>query len=600
MTRSRHRPPSTRTRRVLERATVFGRRVTGLCLVASHLALAGCGGGEPTADIVFAIHDEHRRFDPQEISWVMDSRIADCLYEPLLRVNPADLSLEPGVAGLPDVSDDGLTYRFSLRDDARWSDGTPVTSHDFRFAWRRALLPDMAADYTQLLFCIEGAKAFFEYRQEALDRFATEHADAPDPKAAEALWTQALERFDETVGIKAPDDRTLVVRLAQRTPYFDELVAFVTFMPVPKTVVSKLTSIDAESGMMRKDAGYWSDPARLVSNGPYILKRRRFRRDLLLEANPHYWDRAAMRNGSILEKIISEHQTALLYYQNGSVNWLPDLPTASPLAADLVAQNRPDVHLQPMAGVYFYNFNCKPTLPDGTPNPLADRRVRRALSMAVDRKTIVEQVTRLHQPVATTFVPPGVLPGYDPPTESGIHFDTEAARKLLAEAGYEDGATLIGLSVLYNTGHGHETIAQAIKRMWKQHLGVSVELEGVEVRSFGDRLKKQDYAISRAGWFGDYRDPTTWLEKMETGNGNNDCAYSNAEYDAVLRDAAVEPSPERRLEILRQAEAIMLEDAPMAIIFQYLSLYVYDPANLKGMTPNAWNAWRLDRVEVAP
>src|SRR5690606_29014705 len=148
--------------------------------------------------------------------------------------------------------------------------------------------------------------------------------------------------------------------------------------------------------------------------------------------------------------------------------WLPDIPTVSPLAADLVNQKLPTVHVSPAAATYFYNFNCLPTLPDGRKNPLADARVRRALSLAIDRQTIVDRVSRLGQPIARTFVPPGVIKGYQSPVDAGHDYNIEQARQLLAEAGYPGGRGLTGLSILYNTGQGHENPAQQIKRTWEE------------------------------------------------------------------------------------------------------------------------------------
>ncbi len=197
-----------------------------------------------------------------------------------------------------------------------------------------------------------------------------------------------MAKFKESVGLSAPDDHTLVVRLAQPTPYFLDLCAFSAFSPNPAATLQPMLTIDPQTGLASLESKYWGDPERLVTNGPYFLKRHRFHQDLLLEQNPYYWDKASMGNHSILEKIILEPTTALTAYSQKQADWLPDIPTASSLAADLLHQNRHDVVTSPWAGTYFYNFNCLPTLADGRKNPLADARVRRALSMAIDRQTI--------------------------------------------------------------------------------------------------------------------------------------------------------------------------------------------------------------------
>lgn len=565
---------------------------TGAPADGSGASTAAASPADLEGEFRFVSADEHNFLDPQKMSWLHDLRVAECLFETLVRVGVPSAQIEPGVASAWEVSDDRLTYTFHLRPDARWSNGDSVRASDFLFAWRRALMPDFAADYSQLLFRIEGAEAFFKWRQTELAAGVASGKATP--------WADIVAKFDATVAARAVDPQTLVVKLAQPTPYFLELCAFVTFGPNHAASLEPLLQPDPKSGMYRIDSGYWSDPKRLVGNGPYLLARRRFRQDLLMTQNPHYWDKASMGNRSILERIIENPQTALYAYDNGQAHWLPDIPTSSAIAADLLKQGRKDVIASPWAGTYFYNLNCRPTLADGRKNPLADARVRRALSMAIDRKALVEQVTRMNQPVAKTFIPPGCLPGYDAPVDAGVGFDPEGARKLLAEAGYRGGAGLKGLSILYNSGRGHENIAQPIKRSWEEHLGVVVTLEAQEGKSFSERLKKHSYTIARASWMGDYRDATTFLDKFRSENGNNDAAWKSPEYDALLDRAATEPDAPARLGILRQAEALMLADQPIAPLYHYVTLHVFDPAKVRGIEPNPWNFRRLERVRVEP
>lgn len=564
--------------------------------------LAGCERQDPTSSgpvsdnakavLTFASSTEHHYLDPQKISWLHDFRVAELLFTPLVRWSLTDMTLEPAAAAKWEISDDQLTYTFHLRPDGKWSNGDPVTARDFVYAWRRALLPDMAADYSQLLYCIEGAQAFFEWRSNQIQQIAQGKLNA------DQAWQQAIKRFDETVAIKAGDDHTLVVKLASPTPYFLQLCAFVTFFPVHEASLSKLEKVSASTGMIEYPAevtNYWSDPAQLVSNGPYMLKSRRFRRDLEAVPNPHYFDRDKVANGGWIEVISTNPQTQLIEFRQGKIDWLPDIPTVSPLAADLVNQKLPTVHVSPAAATYFYNFNCLPTLPDGRKNPLADARVRRALSLAIDRQTIVDRVSRLGQPIARTFIPPGVIKEYQSPSDAGHDYNIELARQLLAEAGYPGGKGLTGLSILYNTGQGHENPAQQIKRTWEETLGVVVELEAYESKRFSELLKGKQYTISRASWFGDYIDPSTFLDKFQTDGGNNDNGWSNTQYDALLRQAAVELDPARRMTLFTQAETILLNEAPIAPIFQYVNLDVYD-TRLKGMSDNPWKLRRLDLV----
>ncbi|MFG0249124.1 MAG: peptide ABC transporter substrate-binding protein [Phycisphaeraceae bacterium JB051] len=543
------------------------------------------------ADLTFICNVAPNTLDPQKMSWLHDIRIANALYEPLIRYNLPQVTLEGGVAESWQVSDDKKTYTFNLRADAKWSNGDPVTANDFVYAWRRAMLPDFTADYVQLLFCIEGAEEFFQWRTNQLAKFKP-------GSSAEVAWGIARERFGQTVGINAPDTHTLVVKLQRPTPYFLELCAFATFMPNHPKSIEKVLTFDTNTGMLQMPAGFWSAPETLITNGPYQLAEYRFKQDMVLTQNPNWWNKATMRNTSIRQKIIESAQAAMLAYENGDANWVPEVPSASSFAADLVATGRKDVHTTPWAGTYFYSFNCNPKLADGTPNPLADPRVRRALAMCIDRKTIVSKITRMNQPIAKTFIPPDMIPGYLPPEVDGAEFDPDSARELLKQAGYSDPSKLRGLSILMNTDGGHEPIAQAVSHMYKTHLGISVPIESMEVRSFRERLKKQHYTIARASWIADYRDPTTFLNKYQSDSGNNDAKWLSKPYDQLLKDASHETDSYQRLQLLRQAESIMMTEQPIAPIFHYVTLDVFNPAKVKHLYPNSWNFYRLEQIEV--
>jgi oligopeptide transport system substrate-binding protein len=543
------------------------------------------------ADLTFICNVAPNTLDPQKMSWLHDIRIANALYEPLIRYQLPEVTLEGGVAQSWQVSDDKKTYTFTLRSEAKWSNGDPVTANDFVYAWRRAMLPDFTADYVQLMFCIEGAEEFFQWRQNQLAKFKP-------GSSAEVAWGIARERFGQTVGINAPDAHTLIVKLQRPTPYFLELCAFATFMPNHPKSIEKVMTFDTNTGMLQIPAGFWSDPDKLITNGPYRLTANRFKQDLMLSQNPNWWNKATMRNTSICQKIIENAQAAMLAYENGDANWVPEVPSASSFAADLVATGRKDVHTTPWAGTYFYSFNCNPKLADGSPNPLADPRVRKALAMCIDRKTIVSKITRMNQLIAKTFIPPDMIPGYLPPEADGAEFDPDGARELLKQAGYSDPSTLRGLSILMNTDGGHEPIAQAVSHMYKTHLGISVPIESMEVRSFRERLKKQHYTIARASWIADYRDPTTFLNKYQSDSGNNDSKWLNKSYDQLLLNASHETDTYQRMQLLRKAESIMMVEQPIAPIFHYITLDVYDPTKVKHLHPNSWNFYRLEQIEV--
>jgi oligopeptide transport system substrate-binding protein len=570
-----------------------------LLLTLGLLVTIGCGfeqdDPEPTGNkgtLRFLSAGDVDTLDPQGTSWLIDFRLIEAVYEPLLRVDPQSMQVVPAAAeAMPTVSEDGLTYTFTIREDAVWSTGEPLVAEDFVFAWRRILLPDFAADYSGLFFGIKGAEAFFQWRADQLAAFKS------SGKSADQLWQDTLKHFDQTVGIKAIDDHTLEVRLAQPMAYFIELAAFAPFSPNHRPSLEPNIDMDADTGALTIRSNYFRDPEQLVGNGPYQLKSLTPKSRTILDASPTYWDAENVMNSRVVMIVDTEPTSALLRYEQGEADWYPGLPTALPIAAELVNADRDDVHSVPAAGTYYYLFNCLPEV-DGQPNPLADARVRRALSLAVDRDHLVKYVTRMNQPIARTFVPPGVVPGYDVPTGDWAAFDPQQAKQLLTDAGHADGQGLNNLSILYNSGGGHENVAQAIANMWREHLGVQVQLEQVEKKTFSTRRRSQGFSISRGGWFGDYRDPTTFLDMLRKNDGNNDAKYHNPDYDQLLVRASRETDSEKRMALLKEAEAMMLAEQPLMPLYHYTNLELFDPEVIQGHEPNAWNVRDLAGIEV--
>lgn len=569
------------------------------------LAVVGCGERPREADLIYISAVAHITLDPQKMSWSHDIRVASMLYEPLVRVDFGTGAVEPAAAASWEVSEDRMTYTFTLREDARWSNGDSVTSGDFVYAWQRAMLPDTAAEYAKLLYPIAGVRAYYQWRTDQIAEYARvrnaaggQAGDAAEAAAA-LLWEEAERQFAETVGLSTPDDRTLVVRLEEPTPYFLQMVGFSTFAPVHRGSVEAETTLNSATGMRQMDTAYWRDPERVVASGPYMIEESVFKRYLKLRKNPNYWNAASVRSERIMEKIIEDPQNAFLAYNAGEADISIALPSLGSLPAGLVQdERRTDVHTVNAAGTYFYNFNCQPERADGSPNPLADARVRVALSKGIDREQIVTQVTGMSQPIARSFVPPGAVQGYTPPVETGVVYDVEGARLLLEDAGYPGGEGLDGLSILYNTGSGHEEVAIAIAAMWERDLGVVVNTEGVEAQTFSDRVNRGDFSIARSGWFGDYMDPTTWLDKHRATNGNNDAKWVNAEHDGLLDEAILIRDPVARFAKLAEAEAVFNAEQPIAPIFHYKLVYLFDEARVKGVTLNAWARWRFDKIWV--
>lgn len=592
------------------------------------------------ADLVFINSSDVNTLDPQRMSWMHDLRTARLIFEGLVRndVLSHDFDIEPAVAESWTISDDAQTYTFIIREDAKWSNGEPVTAEDFRYSWRRAMLPDLVSDYAAMFMNIKGAQAFYDWRTEQLDAFSDREFDSPTDRQqqAYALWDETKAKFDVLVGMRSPDPYTLIIELEKPIPYFLELCGFGVFMPVYEPLVSQYERPDPETARLIRRPG-WTRGGVLVSNGPFTLERWRMKRDMRLEKNPHYWDRDSIAIDSIDIPSINDPNAGVLAYQTGAVDWIADV-TAS-YRGEMVAQKlqylaehadqveqlraqgldqfaidrqlQPDprahTHAVSSFGTYFYNFNCKPFLSDGQPNPFADARVRRAFAMCIDKRAVANQVRRLGEPTARTLIPPGSIGGYTSPKglpNIGDAEDSAArdaiiaeSRRLLAEAGFPEDFVV---TLSFNKDAGHDLIAQTIAKSWQKHLGIQTRLDQKEIKIFRDDLKDKQYMTARAGWFGDYGDPTTFLDINYSTDGNNDRAYNNPHYDDLLDRASVELDPEKRMELLSEAERIIVEvDVPLVPVFHYATIYMFDPHKVTGLSTHPrtkQNAFLIDML----
>ncbi len=566
---------------------------------------------QPDADFRFINRGTITTLDPAAMSWMQDIRLALTIYEGLYAYHPETTLPIPGSAHPPKISEDRRTYTFRIRDEARWSNGDPLTADDFVFAWRRAFEPGTAADYSFFFHLIEGVPEYTQWRIEATERLGKIGNDDERETACEAHLREADRRFAESVRIRALDDKTLEVRLVRPVAYFLDLCAFSIFVPLHRASVERFRVDDeAHNGLIYYDE-QWVKPGNTHHNGPYTMTDWQFKRSITVRKNPHYWDIDNVHLDSIEMVDVHEPNSAWLSYDGGRVDWLSSIDTDytpeliasshSPLPGSInhTGTTRNDIHAFPAFGTYFYNFNCGETLPDGSPNPFKDPRVRQAFTMAVDKQLLIDEVVRLGNPVATTFVPPDSIPGY--PRVEGLPYDPEAARQLLAEAGYPDGKGIPEIEILYNTGFQHGKIAQAIMDMWIHEFGISGHIKGLEVKTFRVDKRNTNYVICRASWYGDYGDPTTFLEMFQTENGNNDSDYSDPVYDKMLEDAEMEIDPQKRLELLAEAERYLVnETLPLLPLYQYVNVFAFDPDHVKNLylTPRMMTV--LKAVEVAP
>lgn len=583
----------------------------------------------PRADVVFINRGDVNTLDLHRMSWLQDLRVASALFEGLVTQDlfSDKQDITPGVAQRWELSPDRRTYTFHLREDARFSNGEPVTAHDFKRTWRRAVLEEVAGDYINLFQLVRGVDEFMAWRRQALADYERTRPDDPArrPDAARALWAQTQAKYDELVGVTALDDRTLRVELVRPTPYFLEVCAYEVYAPLYMPLVEQYQRLDPDTGRFVLELG-WTQPPNLVGNGPYVLTVWRFKRDMRLEANPHYWNAANVPLRSIAIPSVNDPNAAVLAFTSGSVDWLSEIVTdyrrdmiadkqayyrehadlyqrlkaqgLDPLAIDrrMPPDPRQNIHTFPAFGTYFFLFNCQERLADGRPNPFADARVRRAFALVVDKEA-VSQIRGLGEPVTGRFIPEGTLPGYVSP--AGIGFDPERARALLAEAGYPQGRNFPAVAVLFNRDAAHDRVSQSLARDWQKHLGVQCILETKEVKIFSQDRKSQNFIIARGGWYGDYGDPTTFLDLLKTGDGNNDGRYSFKPYDDLLEQAAAATDETQRLALLAQAERIIIEDElPVIPLVRYHNVTMFNPHRVGGLTPHPKQKQRLPFLDL--
>lgn len=485
---------------------------------------------------------EPEDLDPHIATGVPEHNIITALLEGLVSEHPRSLEPQPGIAERWTISDNGLVYTFHIRANARWSNGDAVTADDFVWSWQRLLSPEFGAEYAYQLYPVKNARAF---NQQKLDSF-------------------------EDVGVKALDPRTLQVTLEFPTPYFLSLLAhYSTFALHPPTLL--------KFGEMTSRGTPWTRPGNFVGNGPFTLHSWRLNYLIEVRKNPAYWDASLVRLNAIRFYPIDDAQTEERMFRTGALHVTSTTP---PEKISVYQADYPQlISISPYLGTYFYRFNV-------TRPPLNDSRVRRALSMTVDRSAIIKAVTKGGQLPAFSFTPPGTK-GYSPPA-GGLEYDPGAARKLLAEAGYAGGESFPELELLYNTSDAHRRIAEAIQQMWQQALGIQVRLANTDWKVYLSRTNALDYDISRAGWIGDYPDPNTFLDVMVTGNGNNRTGWSNRQYDELIRLAATQSDPQQRYRTFARAESILDREAPL------LPIYTYTLVSLRVPSVKGWYSNILD------
>lgn len=483
---------------------------------------------------------EPQGLDPHKVEGVMEHHVLMALYEGLTGVDPKTLKPTPGQAERWEISPDKKTYTFFIRKDANWSNGDPVTADDFAQSFVRILTPSLGSHYAEMLHCIKNAKPF-------------NAGELKDPSQ---------------LGIRVIDAKTLELTLECPTPYLLSMMGLhYTWWPVHMATIKKFGDPYA------LDNTAWTRPENSVVNGPFVLTEWKPNNIIRVRRNTNYWDNATVKLNGIDFFPIDSADSEERSFRAGQLH---ATETLLPTKIAVYKKENPGVlRIDPYLANYFYRLNV-------TDPVLKDKRIRHALSMALDRQAIVDTVTRGDQRPAFALTPPDTM-GYT--STAQLKFDVEGAKKLLAEAGYPDGKGLPPIEIHYNTLETHKAVAEAVQQMWRKNLGVEVTLRNEEWKVYMATQNQTNYMVSRAGWTGDYVDPNTFLSTFLSYAGNNRTGWNNPEYDRLVEAAMCMADEQERTKTLQAAEAILLDDLPLIPIYYYTRVHLVSP-DVKGWYPN--------------
>jgi oligopeptide transport system substrate-binding protein len=513
-----------------------------LCCV---LLLGGCVPHERPADLVIVNGAEPESLDPAIITGLSEMRIVSALFEGLTRLNPKTVAPEPSLADHWEISPDGLTYIFHIRSNLVWSTGDPITADDFVYSWIRALDPATASDYAGQLFYLKNGEAF-------------NAGKVKDPNL---------------VGVHAVDASTLRVELNHPTAFFLDLCAFQTLAIVPRKTIEEY-------------GDRWLMARPLPSSGAYELVDWRLNDKVRLKKNPRYWDAANTQLELVDFLPVNLPNTALSLYETGAADVIWDKDLLPTEQFDVIKQ-RTDSHTFTYLGTYFFRFNL-------TRKPFDDIRVRKALTLAIDRERLTRRVTKAGELPADHLTPDGTA-NYHPP--HGLGYDPEMARKLLAEAGYPGGKGFPRFQYMFNASKIHEMIAVELQQMWRENLGVDMDLQQVEIKVLYSDQSRLDYDVSRSSWIGDYNDANTFLGMFTSNDGNNRTGWKNAHYDELIREANLQIDKKRREQLFEEAEKILVADeVPIVPLYFYSGFNLFDPKKVDGIYPNILDQHPLNAV----
>jgi len=507
--------------------TIMAGLLGATMLSGAAIAATVQAGDTLAADQTFTyrVLDEQSSVDPQIVEDVSGSEIVRDLFEGLMNQD-ADGNLIPGVATGFTTNDAKDVYTFTLRPDAKWSDGRPVTAGDFVYAWRRLVDPETASPYSWFgeLMSIEGVGPIL-----------------------------AGEAAPDTLGVTAIDDTTLEVRLTASLSYFPLMTTHASTFPSPAWAIEEF-------------GADWTKPENIVSNGAYVLTEHVPSERSVRERNPMYWNNDETIIDKVVALVINDENTALTRYLAGELD-RTEVPAGQ---YPRLNEQYPDQALSfPRLCNYYYTFNLSPSGPEA----FKDVRVRQALSYAIDRSIITDKVLQGGQFEAYTFTP-GATAGFEVPDVpyAGMSQSERdaAAVALLADAGYGADNPL-SFDMLYNTSEAHEKIAIAVSQMWKQKLGVTASLANMEWKTFLETRGNQDFGLARGAWCGDYNEASTFLDLLSSQSGYNDGKYANAEVDALMQEAKTLTDATANY---TRVEQILADEMPVIPIYHYAGVYM--------------------------
>ncbi|MBQ6315605.1 MAG: peptide ABC transporter substrate-binding protein [Mogibacterium sp.] len=521
--------------------------------------LAGCsgGGGDSAAaekQLVVQVGPNPETLDPALNSAVDGANTILHLFEGLLVVDK-DGQLAPGQAESWETSDDGLTWTFHLRDGLKWSDGSDLTANDFVYSWKRICDPVVAAPYAETV-C--------------------------SPIAG---YEEAIGGNIDALEVSAPDDKTFVVKLSAPCTFFGSLAAFATMMPVQQATID-------ENG----DA--WATaPESYISNGPFYMTEWEQGSHITVTKNPNYWNADAIKLDSIKFMLIEDSNAAYSAYQNGEVMFIKDVPTEEIPSLE----GNDEFKVDPIIGTYYLNLNCNMDV-------FKDAKVRKALSLAIDRNYVAGTIMQGTYTAAGNFMGPGWKDtdgsefmdnsnGGKPYIDNdNFEANLAEAKKLLAEAGYPDGQGFPQITYSTNDSGYHKAVAEYLQQAWGE-LGIDLKVDIVEWASFTPMRRNGEYETARNGWVGDYDDPSNMLDLLYSSNGNNDGKYNNPEYDAQMDIARSTTDLNERSAALHKAEDILMEDAGCVPVAYYNDFWLQS-SKIDGMWHSPYGYWYFMYADI--